>query len=129
MRKRTALLAAAGALALVGTSAPNAAADGHGIGYYGLWATGVNVREMYPIDSCWDYPSPANCPDVLGQVGAPTQVFVRCQIPGQPVGGNPYWVVVEVPGWSKYGVMASYYLDNSSNWIDGVPDHCVWSGG
>ncbi|WP_210593499.1 hypothetical protein [Streptomyces sp. GESEQ-35] len=128
MRKRIGLLAAAGALALVGATAPTAAADGHGQGYYGVWASNVNVREVYP-DACWDHPSTTNCPSVLGQVSAPTEVFVRCQFPGQTIGGNPYWVVVEVPGWTHYGVMPSYYIDNASNWIDGVPTDCVWAGG
>ncbi|WP_248502675.1 hypothetical protein [Streptomyces sp. D2-8] len=49
------------------------------------------------------------------------EVLVYCQIPGQSVGGNPYWVMVQPRGWDKYGIMSSYYIENNTNWIDGVP--------
>ncbi len=132
MRKKTAVFAAAAALALVFTTAESASADGHGRGYYGVWADGVNIRDVNE-GNCFNAPSTANCPTVIGQINSWDDVFIYCQIPGQSVGGNPYWVMVQPRGWSKYGVMSSYYIENNSNWIDGVPgpngSGCAMAGG
>ncbi|MBW8737379.1 MAG: hypothetical protein JF621_09710 [Streptomyces turgidiscabies] len=129
MRKTTAALAAAGALALVVTASQSAAAEGHGRGWYGVWADGVNVRDVTE-GNCFESPSTSNCP-VMGQINSWDEVLVYCQIPGQSVGGNPYWVMVSPRGWDKYGIISSYYLENSTNWIDGVPgrEGCTMSGG
>lgn len=126
MRKWTAALAAAGALALVLTTSQSASAAGHGRGWYGVWADGVNIRDMTE-GNCATSPSTANCPSIVGQINSWDEVLVYCQIPGQSVGGNPYWVMVAPRGWDKYGIMSSYYIENSSNWIDGVPgpDGCA----
>ncbi|MDQ0718339.1 hypothetical protein QFZ55_007791 [Streptomyces luteogriseus] len=120
MRKTTAALAVAGALALVITTSQSAAADGHGKGWYGVWADGVNVRDING-GNCIHAPSTSNCPTVLGQINSWDEVLVYCQIPGQSVGGNPYWLMVQPRGWTKYGIISSYYVENSTNWIDGVP--------
>ncbi|MEU2060727.1 hypothetical protein [Streptomyces sp. NPDC013455] len=111
-----ALAAAAAGLSAAGV----AHADGHGEGYYGVWASGVNVRAGGG-ETCYLYPSVANCPTVEGTVGAPQSVWVYCQQEGaQVVGGNPYWVWVRTPSGAR-GYMAGYYISNVSNWIDGVP--------
>ncbi|MFE0477936.1 hypothetical protein ACFW2V_40720 [Streptomyces sp. NPDC058947] len=125
MRKTTAALAAAGALALVVTTAQSAAADGHGRGWYGVWANGVNVRSI--DGDCIHAPSTTNCPSIIGQLNSWDEVMVYCQVPGQSVGGNPYWLMVQPRGWSQYGIMSSYYVENTTNWIDGVPgiEGCV----
>lgn len=47
-------------------------------------------------------------------------VTVICQQPGQTVGGNPYWVLVSTTNGNHMGFMASYYIKNTTNWIDGV---------
>ncbi|MGW6545667.1 hypothetical protein ACWGBH_22860 [Streptomyces massasporeus] len=120
MRRTTAALAVAGALALVVTTSQSAAADGHGKGWYGVWADGVNVRDINEGD-CIHAPSTSNCPTVLGQINSWDEVLVYCQVPGQSVGGNPYWLMVQPRGWTKYGIISSYYVENSTNWIDGVP--------
>ncbi|MFD7247001.1 MULTISPECIES: hypothetical protein [Streptomyces] len=120
MRRTTAALAVAGALALVVTTSQSAAADGHGKGWYGVWADGVNVRDINE-GNCIHAPSTSNCPTVLGQINSWDEVLVYCQIPGQSVGGNPYWLMVQPRGWTKYGIISSYYVENNTNWIDGVP--------
>jgi hypothetical protein len=110
------VIAAAG---LVFGTAGAAHATGHGAGYYGVWASGVNVRSGGG-EQCYLYPSAANCPNVETTVSSPAQVWVYCQQEGaQRVGGNPYWVWVLTPSGHR-GWMASYYTDNATNWIDGV---------
>ncbi|WAU83412.1 hypothetical protein O1Q96_29220 [Streptomyces sp. Qhu-G9] len=107
------------AVALLGASGP-AHADGHGPGNYGVWASGVNVRDGG--EWCQLYPSPTECTRIVATVSAPSQVYVYCQqAGGQTVGGNPYWVWVIAPNGVR-GWMAGYYIKNNSNWIDGVPD-------
>lgn len=122
LRKRLAATAgtvAMTAAALVG--APGTAhADGHGAGHYGVWATNVNVRNGG--EWCQLYPSATECDRIVDHVSAPSLVYVYCQQEGgQVVGGNPYWVWVMTPNGTR-GWMAGYYIDNNSNWIDGVPD-------
>ncbi|MFD5629131.1 MULTISPECIES: hypothetical protein [unclassified Streptomyces] len=105
---------------VVGTAGA-AQATGHGEGYYGVWASGINVRDGGG-ELCYLYPSTANCPTVQTTVSSPAQVWVYCQQEGaQSVGGNPYWVWVLTPSGHR-GYMASYYTDNATNWIDGVPN-------
>ncbi|WP_059005609.1 hypothetical protein [Streptomyces specialis] len=124
MRKRVLGVAAATAATVLGglaTAAP-AHATGHGPGNYGVWASNVNVRDNWGNPAaCENYPSPTNCPNVLVKLSPPAQVYVQCQTVGQTVGGNPYWVRVFVSSASETGYMASYYIDNATNWIDGVP--------
>jgi hypothetical protein len=91
--------------------------SGHGTGYYGVWATNVNVRAE--STACYNYPSTTNCTPVIQQVSSPQQVWVYCQKAGQTIGINPYWVLVDTS--QNLGWMASYYIDNATNWIDGVP--------
>ncbi|MEU6314800.1 hypothetical protein [Streptomyces sp. NPDC047014] len=108
------------ATALVLGTAGSAHATGHGEGYYGVWASGVNVRAGGG-EQCSLYPSAANCPSIQTTVSNPAQVWVYCQQGGaQVVGGNPYWLWVRTASGHR-GYMASYYIDNASNWIDGVP--------
>ncbi|MGW0846772.1 hypothetical protein ACWD26_43000 [Streptomyces sp. NPDC002787] len=117
--------AAAGAMVLavagVGLStAGTAHADGHGEGYYGVWAANVNVRSI-TSEQCYLWPSASNCPSVVDRVSSPESVWVYCQTEGsQTVGGNPYWVNVRTAR-GQSGYMASYYISNVTNWIDGVP--------
>ncbi|MCX4817657.1 hypothetical protein OG601_44485 [Streptomyces sp. NBC_01239] len=47
------------------------------------------------------YPSVANCPSVQTKVNAGETVTVICQQPGQTVGGNPYWVLVNTTNGSS----------------------------
>ncbi|ANJ06098.1 hypothetical protein GCM10010220_12310 [Streptomyces parvulus] len=111
---------AVAAAGLVFGTAGSAHATGHGEGYYGVWASGVNVRAGGG-EQCYLYPSAANCPTVQTTVSSPAQVWVYCQQEGaQSVGGNPYWVWVLTASGHR-GYMASYYTDNATNWIDGVP--------
>ncbi|MER7561488.1 hypothetical protein ACGFWE_04840 [Streptomyces sp. NPDC048523] len=110
------VIAAAG---LVFGTAGAAHATGHGEGYYGVWASGVNVRAGGG-EQCYLYPSATNCPDVQTTVSSPARVWVYCQQEGaQSVGDNPYWVWVLTASGHR-GYMASYYTDNATNWIDGV---------
>ncbi|MFF8280983.1 hypothetical protein ACF05T_33830 [Streptomyces lateritius] len=112
---------AVAATGLVLGTAGSAHATGHGEGYYGVWASGVNVRDGGG-ETCYLYPSVANCPTVQTTVSNPAQVWVYCQEEGaQVVGGNPYWVRVRTASGHR-GYMASYYIDNATNWIDGVRD-------
>ncbi|MEU6306457.1 hypothetical protein PGH47_23145 [Streptomyces sp. HUAS 31] len=107
------------ATGLVFGTAGSAHATGHGPGNYGVWASGVNVRAGGG-EQCYLYPSAANCPDIQTTVSNPTQVWVYCQQEGaQSVGGNPYWVWVLTPSGHR-GYMASYYIDNVTNSIDGL---------
>lgn len=123
---RRVVTAVAGALLCVAaplvSGASAAHATGHGQGWYGIWGNNVNVRERVSAD-CFLYPSVGNCPDIVGQVNSWNNAYVWCQQLGQSVGGNPYWVWVSadngLDGW-----MSSYYIENSSNKIDGVPQ-CV----
>lgn len=92
--------------------------SGHGVGWYGVWGTGVNVRKD-SSEQCNSFPGPGNCPTILTTVSAPEAVYVRCQKLGEWVAINPYWVFISVRG--HRGWMASYYIDNDTNWIDGVP--------
>ncbi|MHC3474552.1 hypothetical protein ACYF6T_38475 [Streptomyces sp. 7R007] len=122
LRKKT--IAAAGAVVLAATgaglvTAGTAHAAGHGVDYYGVWATHVNVRKDVP-EECSLYPSTTNCPVIVDTVSTPERVYVLCQQLGQTVGGNPYWVWVRTPR-GNLGYMASYYTDNPTNKIDGVP--------
>ncbi|MFE4212843.1 hypothetical protein [Streptomyces sp. NPDC056844] len=120
MRKRGILGAVTAAAALGAVWMPTAHADGHGVGGYGVWANSVNVRDNAPGSTgCGIRPSVAACPSVQTQVNAGDVVTVICQQPGQTVGGNPYWVLVSAPD-RHMGFMASYYLTNRTNWIDGV---------
>ncbi|MCT9081533.1 hypothetical protein [Streptomyces fulvoviolaceus] len=125
-RRRTArTAAAAGAVVIAAagaglSTAGVAHADGHGVGSYGVWGTNVNVR-WNNSEWCSLYPSTANCPTVRDRVSHPESVWVYCQQEGgQTVGGNPYWVWVLTPRGER-GYMASYYISNVTNWIDGVP--------
>jgi len=112
----TAVLTAAALLVAPGT----AQADGHGIDHYGVWATGVNVRDGGEF--CQLYPGPFYCDRIVATVSAPKVVWVYCQQEGGlTVGGNPYWVWVMTENGTR-GWMASYYIKNQSNWIDGVPN-------
>ncbi|MDX2548887.1 hypothetical protein ACOT81_00180 [Streptomyces sp. WI04-05B] len=105
---------------LVVGAAGAAHATGHGEGFYGVWGSGINVRAGGG-EQCYLYPSASNCPDVQTTVGSPAQVYVYCQQEGaQVVGGNPYWVWVLTASGHR-GYMASYYIVNTTNWIDGVP--------
>ncbi|KUO12681.1 hypothetical protein [Streptomyces sp. DSM 15324] len=121
LRRTLASAACALALAagtLLGTAA-TAHADGHGSGWYGVWAANVNIRTGG--EWCQIAPSVDRCPNVQAQVGAPRAVFVYCQVEGdQVVGGNPYWVWVATTDNTR-GYMASYYLNNRTDWIDGLP--------
>lgn len=93
--------------------------SGNGPGWYGVWATGVNVRRD-SSEQCSDFPSTTYCPYIVTKVSAPQAVYVHCQQPGQTVGGNPYWVWINTAS-NHRGWMASYYTNNATNWIDGVP--------
>ncbi|MFI6038534.1 hypothetical protein ACIBBD_31260 [Streptomyces sp. NPDC051315] len=123
LRTRLAATVGATVLATAGTvvgTAGTAHADGHGVGWYGVWATGVNIRAGGEF--CHLYPSTWECDRIVNQVSAPEAVYVYCQeYGGQSVGGNPYWLWV-APTHGERGWMASYYIDNVTNWIDGVPD-------
>lgn len=117
------LLSAAGAAALaaglLAGASGTAHADGRGPNWYGVWASSVNVRTGG--EQCHLWPSTSTCPIVKETVSAPRTVYVHCQTEGsQTVGGNPYWVWVQTTNGS-YGFMASYYIQNQTNWIDGVP--------
>jgi hypothetical protein len=118
--------AAATALLVAGTTfvtvgAPEAAASGHGAGFYGVWADNVAVRAD-SSEQCDLYPGPGNCPQVVDHVYSWSVVEVRCQnSTGTRVGGNPYWVWISSPN-GTLGWMASYYIENATNRIDGVPD-------
>ncbi|MER7639224.1 MULTISPECIES: hypothetical protein [unclassified Streptomyces] len=121
MRKRGIITAALATVAAGILGAPAAHADGHGVGVYGVWANSVNVRDNAPgTTGCGVYPSVANCPSVQTKVNAGETVTVICQQPGQTVGGNPYWVLVSTTNGNHMGYMASYYIKNTTNWIDGV---------
>lgn len=86
------------------------------------WATDVNVRtDSAPGFRCPEFPSPGNCPQVIGKAQPGDQLEVTCQTRGETVGGNPYWVFVvnrtrDLDGW-----MASYYISHPDNWLPGVP--------
>ncbi|MET9147748.1 SH3 domain-containing protein [Streptomyces sp. NPDC058319] len=89
--------------------------------YYHTWATDVNVRvsESDP-NTCGRHPSVANCPDVRERLQPGKQFYVYCQGPGQTVGGNPYWLMINsdtTTGW-----MASYYVAYPDNRLPDVPD-------
>ncbi|MFB6893559.1 hypothetical protein ACFCX4_30055 [Kitasatospora sp. NPDC056327] len=119
--------AAAGAVLLATTglglaTGGTAHASGHGEGWYGVWASDVNLRRGG--EGCYLWPSVTECFIVDGTVSAPAQVWVYCQtVGGQVVGGNPYWVWVRTAD-GRRGYIASYFIDNVTNWIDGVPDRC-----
>ncbi|GHJ44005.1 hypothetical protein Cs7R123_13470 [Catellatospora sp. TT07R-123] len=115
---RALAVAAVGMVAATTLAATPAHASGYGVGWYGIWASSVNVRNNGG-DACYNYPGPANCPTVLTTVSAPQQVYVYCQKAGETIGGNPYWVYAYANG--MYGWLAGYYTDNATNWIDGVP--------
>jgi hypothetical protein len=121
-RKLLSIVVVAGAsLGLMGGSVAVANASGHGPGWYGVTANGVAVRQETG-EECSLYPGPTTCPNVLYRVNAGQQVNVVCQNgTGAVVGGNPYWVWVNAAG-QRAGWMASYYTNNASNRIDGVPD-------
>lgn len=121
---RRALTAVAGAL--LGVAAPlvsgasAAHATGHGVGWYGIWGNNVTVRDGGY--ACHTYPAVGTCTSIKGYVNSWHNAFVWCQKAGQTVGGNPYWVYVTTDTNPQFGgFMASYYIENSSNWIDGVP--------
>ncbi|KOX20702.1 hypothetical protein ADL06_27075 [Streptomyces sp. NRRL F-6491] len=122
MRTRVTTAVAATALA-AGTltgAAGTAHADGRGVGWYGVWASNVNLRTGG--EECQLRPGTVNCFRVVNQVSAPAAVYVYCQTYGvESVGGNPYWLWV-MPTHGERGYMSSYYIDNASNWIDGVPE-------
>jgi hypothetical protein len=122
LRKLLSVVAVTGAtLGLMLGSIAVANASGHGPGWYGVTANGVAVRAE-ASEECSLRPSPTNCPRVLYRVNAGQQVYVVCQNGfGQVVGGNPYWVWVYATN-REAGWMASYYTNNASNRIDGVPD-------
>ncbi|MET7708356.1 hypothetical protein [Micromonospora sp. NPDC005413] len=108
---------AAATLAATALVATPAQAAGHGEGWYGVWASNVNVRQD-SSEQCYDAPAPWACPNILTKVSAPQQVYIVCQKAGETVGGNPYWVMVRANG--VQGWMASYYTNNATNWIDGL---------
>jgi hypothetical protein len=116
--------AAAAGLVVAGTSfvtvgAPTASAAGHGEGFYGVWADNVAVRAN-SNDECNLYPSPTQCAHVIDHVNSWSVVQVFCQNPnGYKVGGNPYWLWVSTPN-GEWGWMASYYVENATNKIDGL---------
>ena len=118
--------AAATGLLVAGTTfvtvgAPEAAATGHGEGFYGVWADNVAVRAD-SSEHCDLYPGPTSCPYVNDRVHSWSVVYVYCQNgTGTPVGGNPYWVWVSTPN-GQLGWMASYYIENATNRIDGLDD-------
>lgn len=91
--------------------------DGHGQGIYYVWTT-VNLRNSNP--TCHNYPSTWNCP-LEGSVPAGAAINITCQDPGESINGNPYWVWAYVFETGQYGFLASYFVENSTNWIDGVP--------
>ncbi|TKT06797.1 hypothetical protein E4U92_26045 [Streptomyces galbus] len=123
MRSRAATVVGATALAVTGTlagTAGTAHADGHGKGWYAVWGTNVNLRTGG--EECQLRPGTVNCFRVVNQVSAPEAVYVYCQSYGiESVGGNPYWLWV-MPTHGERGYMSSYYIDNVTNWIDGVPE-------
>nr|AGS49726.1 hypothetical protein [uncultured bacterium esnapd14] len=91
---------------------------------YRTWATRVNVRiNTADWRLCWNSPSVANCPSVIGQFNPGDDIYVICQQPGsQVVGGNPNWLLAfgaptnDRPGW-----MASYYIAYPHNVLPDVP--------
>ncbi|MCH0564834.1 MULTISPECIES: hypothetical protein [unclassified Streptomyces] len=95
--------------------------------YYHTWATNVNVRvsDADP-NTCGRHPSVANCPDVRERLQPGTQFYVYCQGPGQTVGGNPYWLMIN--SGTATGWMASYYVAYPDNRLPGVPDCPGMSG-
>jgi hypothetical protein len=112
----TGLLVAGTTFVTVG--APEAAAAGHGVGFYGVWGDNVSVRTGG--EWCYLYPGPDSCTSVVDHVNSWSVVKIFCQNDtGTVVGGNPYWVWVETPNNIR-GWMASYYIENASNSIDGL---------
>ncbi|MEU0094289.1 hypothetical protein [Kribbella sp. NPDC006257] len=108
-------------ITFVTAGAPQAAAAGHGAGFYGVWADNVSVRAD-SSEECDLYPGPGNCPRVIDHVNSWSVVKVFCQNgTGTVVGGNPYWLWVSTPN-GIYGWMASYYVENATNRIDGLED-------
>ncbi|GGJ62120.1 hypothetical protein [Streptomyces lacrimifluminis] len=111
------------ALAMTVGAAPTQAAEQLAAGpVFTTWATDVNVRYFSgPGSPCPDFPSPGNCPRVVGKAQPGDQLEVECQTRGETVGGNPYWVFVD--NWTRgfYGWMASYYISHPDNWLPGVP--------
>ncbi|MES4889453.1 SH3 domain-containing protein [Streptomyces sp. NPDC096012] len=95
--------------------------------YYHTWATDVSVRvsEADP-NTCGRHPSVANCPDVREHLQPSTQFYVYCQGPGQTVGGNPYWLMIN--SGTTTGWMASYYVAYPDNRLPDVPDCPGMSG-
>lgn len=127
MRIRTTLAGMAAATALVATAGAASAAVPHAgnqalgpAATFTVWATDVNVRDNPGNPGlCDGFPSTANCPAVAGklQPGQPFEAI--CQNDGQTISGNPWWVYIQ--RGDTRGYIASYYVDNASNQLPGVP--------
>jgi hypothetical protein len=123
MRRRlfSAVTVAGATLILMMGSVAVANASGHGEGWYGVTANNVAVRADLS-EECDLYPGPTWCHTVLYRVNAGQQVYLTCQnSTGDVVGGNPYWVWAHAANQDS-GWMASYYIKNASNRIDGLAD-------
>lgn len=122
---------AVAAAAVLLTTAPTAGAGSASAAqadrYYRTWATDVNVRVSEAAPStCGRHPSVANCPDVRERLQPSKQFYVYCQGPGQTVGGNPYWLMINTD--TTTGWIASYFVDYPDNRLPDVPDCPGMSG-
>lgn len=107
----------------VGAAPAQATAEQRAAGpVFTTWAADVNVRFLSPPDlRCPKFPSPGNCPQVTGKAQPGDRLEVLCQMRGETVGGNPYWVAVNNETRGFGGWMASYYISHPDNWLPGVP--------
>ena len=77
-----------------------AAATGHGPGWYGVWGNNVAVRVGW--ENCYNHPGPVTCDRVVARVSSADSVNVLCQEANRTtVGGNPYWVWVIAPNGER----------------------------
>jgi hypothetical protein len=83
-----------------------------------IWAANVQIRGR-SVGACDARPTNASCNPVLATIPKNASVKILCQQwGGEVVGQNPYWVEVEYAG--KRGLIPSYYVDYTDNYIDGL---------
>lgn len=90
-------------------------------GSYSVRESGVRLRGG--AEACQTEPGTGNCPDVLDGLEVGDNLYPVCQLRGQLVGENRWWVYVDAPGGNR-GWVASWYLTCPTNRLPEV-DLCT----
>lgn len=90
-------------------------------GSYSVRESGVSLRVGGA--ACGQVPGTGNCPTVLMGLQPGDKLYPHCQLRGQLVASNSWWVYVDAPSGNR-GWVASWFLTCPTNRLPGI-DNCT----